>query len=616
MVGERPTDETVFLVSGGAKGITAACVIELARRYGSRFILVGRSAYELEPEPEWAMGLEDEAGLKRAAMHHLSEEGGRPRPKQVQQMVRRIDTQREIAHTLQAVTEAGGRAVYVSADVTDASALAAAATEGASRLGSPSTSPAINGVIHGAGVLADRLVQDKSVADFERVLSVKVEGLRNLLDCVVPGELEYLVLFSSVAGFYGNVGQVDYAMANEVLNKAAYWVQQAHPACRVLSINWGPWDGGMVTPELTKQLKAHGVEVIPLDFGTDLLAELLETPPAGSVADEGDPRYPCGPQLVVGSPMPSPLRKPPAEPRTYHLRRRLAVDANPFLDDHVIGGRAVLPTVCAVAWMVNAGEQIYPGYRFVRVDDYRVFKGIVFDEEGESGSESEEHVLDLKVEPVEDEESLRAEALIWSELANGRPRYHYRAEVLLRRSGFLSAPSRALTLPNHALISGADLYGSGVLFHGPSFQGIQEVLTMDQSGLLMRCRSPKVDWTKQGQFPVQTFNPYVVDVQLQSLLVWSRQYLGHSGLPLRIQSGVQYRPLDFEETTYVTMEVRSQTQRNLVADVTIQLSDGSIAADVRGAEITLSERLNALFLDNKRRAGAVYAEPRSMVADD
>ena len=41
----------------------AACVIRLAERYRSRFILVGRSA--LEDEPAWAAGVTSEAELKQ-----------------------------------------------------------------------------------------------------------------------------------------------------------------------------------------------------------------------------------------------------------------------------------------------------------------------------------------------------------------------------------------------------------------------------------------------------------------------------------------------------------------------------------------------------------------------
>jgi len=67
--------------------------------------------------------------------------------------------------------------------------------------------------------------------------------------------LDHLVLFSSVAGFYGNVGQTDYAIANEILSKAAHQFKTNHPNTKVSAINWGAWDSGMVSGELKVQFE-------------------------------------------------------------------------------------------------------------------------------------------------------------------------------------------------------------------------------------------------------------------------------------------------------------------------------------------------------------------------
>ena len=42
-----------------------------------------------------------------------------------------------------------------------------------------------------------------------------------------------------------------------------------------MSFNWGPWDGGMVTPELKKMFAARGVYIIPLDTGASILVHEL-----------------------------------------------------------------------------------------------------------------------------------------------------------------------------------------------------------------------------------------------------------------------------------------------------------------------------------------------------
>ena len=106
--------------------------------------------------------------------------------------------------------------------------------------------------VHGAGVLADQRIKDKRLEDVTRVLAPKLDGLHVLLDAVDCERLKYVVLFSSVAGFFGNAGQADYAMANEALNRLACWFKRQHPRANVASLNWGAWAGGMVTPELQR----------------------------------------------------------------------------------------------------------------------------------------------------------------------------------------------------------------------------------------------------------------------------------------------------------------------------------------------------------------------------
>ena len=96
-------------------------------------------------------------------------------------------------------------------------------------------------------------------------------------------------------------------------------------------------------------------------------------------------------QIVVGGPLFPLARELGSELNSFRIRRGLSLEANPFLRDHVIGGQAVLPTVCAIAWIANACEQLYPGYRFFSSENYRALKGIVFD-----SSLADEYVLDLK----------------------------------------------------------------------------------------------------------------------------------------------------------------------------------------------------------------------------
>lgn len=565
-----PDEKTYFLVSGGGKGITAQNVIALAEAFHCQFLLLGRSQL-LENEPPWAAGCETKDDLKRNAIQAFKDNRVKPTPKEVEQAVDQVLSSREIQGTLSAISDHGGSAAYINADVTDLNQLSQALGEERDK---------ITGLVHGAGALADKYIEDKEEGDFDLVYGVKVDGLRNLLSIAPPEQLEYIILFSSVAGFYGNAGQADYALGNEVLNKMAHSLKAQHPDCQVLALDWGPWDGGMVTPQLRRILARRNVDVIPIEVGTEILVDLISSPRVQ-------------PQWVVGGPLPKPTSVVDAELRTYRIHRQLSLESNPFLNDHVIGGRPVLPTVCAAGWIANGCEGLYPKYRLYEVKDYKVFKGILFDE-----TLADDYVLELE-EVEKSQKEITFKGVIKSETKNGIERQHYHAAVVLKR-GLPDPPVlENVTLERGSHIPGERLYEKQVLFHGPRFQGVQEVLDHSSQGLTVRCCLPSIPLKEQGQFPADLYNPFLTDAVLQSLLIWSFQYRGVSGLPLRISRGRLYRSLPFDTAIYATMEVRSVSNHTLCADVTSYDEESRILMEVTGAEITLSKRLNELFQQNR-----------------
>ena len=80
-------------------------------------------------------------------------------------------------------------------------------------------------------------------------------------------------MFSSMAGWTGNRGQVDYVAGNEVLNRMALHLS-ARWNRRVVAIDWGPWDkAGMVTAETRRQFLERGVALVPPDAGRRFLLD-------------------------------------------------------------------------------------------------------------------------------------------------------------------------------------------------------------------------------------------------------------------------------------------------------------------------------------------------------
>jgi NAD(P)-dependent dehydrogenase (short-subunit alcohol dehydrogenase family) len=568
------TASTVFLVSGGARGITARCVVEMARYFKCKFILLGRS--RLTDEPAWAQGIAVEADLKKAAMADMQARGEKPTPPAVNKAAGAVLASREIRETLDAVKQAGGEAVYVAADITDAAKLREAIS-GVSHLGR------VTAILHGAGNLADKLIENKTEADFENVYSAKVAGLENLLAAVPAEQIEALVLFSSVAGFYGNVGQADYAIANEILNKTAHRFKAMHPSCHVVSINWGPWDGGMVTPQLRAYFDALDIKVIPVEVGARMLIDELRAPAGDAPA-----------QIVIGSAIRAQATPPAPELTTHKLHRKLKLADSPFLGDHVVNAQAVMPMVSAMSWMASAAEQIHRGFHCVEFDNYRVLKGIVFDE-----TLAPEYTLELK-ETAKSADEIKIEAMVRSLSAEGKPRFHYSTALTLRPK-MPEAPIYTPVMPvdPSTALDGAMLYQDGTLFHGPSFQGVAQVLTIGPSGLVMRCVLPDNDEVTQGQFPIQAFNYFMADIGLQSIGVWARRMYDMGSLPLRAGHGEFYRDVPPDGTFYTTMDVRAHSETNVTADITLYDSDNKIYMIITELEVTMSKRLNELFLKNR-----------------
>ena len=395
-----------------------------------------------------------------------------------------------------------------------------------------------------------------------------------------PQQLQHLVLFSSAAGFYGNVGQSDYAVANDILNKTAHLVKVQHPDCHVVAIDWGPWDGGMVTPALKQLFAERNIQVILVDVGAWLLANEL-TAVNHTVT-----------QTVVGGPLAFPDGELDSMLQTHRIQRYLSLDANPFLQDHVIGGNPVLPTVCAIAWMGNLCEQLYPGYTMFSCDNYQVLKGIVFDD---THPADKAYILDLE-ETVKADSKIGLKAMVSSQNEAGKPRFHYRAEITLLTT-LPDAPIYAnFDATDANVLDKATLYQNGTLFHGPNFQGVEQVLNISPSKVTMRCNLAALSAAEQGQYQVQSFNPFIADGQFQSMVIWARHFHDAGSLPLHTDRGEQFRPIPFNQTTYVSMEVKESTDSELVADILTHDENGRLYARVLGAKVTISKQLNHLFV--------------------
>ncbi|MEW1747690.1 SDR family NAD(P)-dependent oxidoreductase [Streptomyces angustmyceticus] len=279
--GRPPLDAgSVVLLTGGARGITARTAHALARAHGCHLELLGRTPLEEHPEEPALAHAHDRIALRAALIAQ-----GLRRPAQIEAAATRVLARREITATLAALAPLAASVRYHAADVTDPAAVRAVVDDIRRRHGR------LDGIVHGAGTLEDKLLRDKDPASFARVFATKVDGARHLLEAA-GDDTGFLVLFGSVAGVFGNRGQADYAAANDALDTLARaW--SARTAGRVLAVDWGPWaadGGGMVTPELERAYARRGIPLLdPAAAADALLAELARgTSPQVVLAAEAD----------------------------------------------------------------------------------------------------------------------------------------------------------------------------------------------------------------------------------------------------------------------------------------------------------------------------------------
>ncbi|WP_284198772.1 SDR family NAD(P)-dependent oxidoreductase, partial [Shewanella decolorationis] len=594
-----------ILVTGGAKGVTFECALSLAKRCKAHFILVGRSAHQ--GIPAWALG-KNRNELKAAAIEHLQSLGNKPTPKQVDALVWPVQSSLEISHALQAFEAFGASAEYLSLDVNDPAAIA-------SIIAPISALSPITGIIHGAGVLADKHIQDKTLSELERVYGTKVTGLNNLLSALDLSQLTLIALFSSAAGFYGNAGQSDYAMSNDILNKAALQLAQQLPQAKVMSFDWGPWDGGMVNPALKKMFIDRGVYVIPLKAGAELFASqllsdtgaqlLIGTDMQGNTANTVEAASAKKPEADLTTALdPQPMAQTLSQ--SIRIMRSLDPKRMSFIEDHCINGHAVLPTVCAIDWMREAAKA-HLG-KAVSVSDYRLLKGIIFDEALLARNAPIE--LELMLTPLADATQQSTEALAALISFEGRPQYQ---AVLVAQTddmpdaqglevGELHSLMQEIT-QQPAIANRESLYSDGTLFHGPRLQGISEVLAFDDQQLIAKVALPAVDLDDCGEFAPNLEDkgtqPFAEDLLLQAMLVWARLKYQAASLPSAIGEFVSYSPLGFGEKAVLVLDVLKHSSRSLEANIALYHQDGRLSCEMKRAKVTISKTLNQAFLANK-----------------
>ncbi len=199
----RLEEDGVYLITGGTGGLGVEVARHLAEQHRVNLALLSRHGM-VDPQ-QWP---------------RIIAAGNDPR------LVARV-------RSLSRVLALGSHLSFPVADTADPEAMAQVLENLRARYGR------IRGVVHCAGVPSAHLLVQKTEPSFEQVVFPKTRGGWLLESLTREDDLDFFVLFSSVASLFPAVGQVDYAAANTYLDALAHRLAAAGK--RALAIDWVAW---------------------------------------------------------------------------------------------------------------------------------------------------------------------------------------------------------------------------------------------------------------------------------------------------------------------------------------------------------------------------------------
>ncbi|MCG8928080.1 type I polyketide synthase [Lentzea sp. CC55] len=100
--------------------------------------------------------------------------------------------------------------------------------------------PNLRGIVHAAGAVADTVVEKLTTEGVEAVLASKVDAVSHLDELTRGLDLDWFVVCSSIAGWWGTAGQANYAAANACVD--AMVRERAAAGLPALALAWGLWE--------------------------------------------------------------------------------------------------------------------------------------------------------------------------------------------------------------------------------------------------------------------------------------------------------------------------------------------------------------------------------------
>ena len=252
--------EEVWLVTGGARGVTAELAYYLAKNRKVKLYILGSSPLP-KVDPSWrsldADGLKQ---LKQNVVRAALAEKKKPAAEWS-----KVEKALEIDKNLRRLDAANISWTYMACDLSSYENAAQAVKQILRQEGR------IAGVLHGAGFEKSATFYKKEERNVRMTADVKVGSLWSILETLEGNLPDYIVMMGSTAGRLGGNGQTDYGMSNYLSSKILNRFAALHPQCRVITVHWNAWDevGMSVRPESLIAFKSIGMAMMPVKEGQE-----------------------------------------------------------------------------------------------------------------------------------------------------------------------------------------------------------------------------------------------------------------------------------------------------------------------------------------------------------
>ena len=259
------TPHGTWLVSGGASGITMKVATAMARRYGLRLHLLGRTPLPQDDNADWTA--EQIESLKAEIMRTAYQNKERPDLAWAKE-----EKGLQVQRALKEYKAQGISVMYHACNVASEQCLDKILHE------VHASGEQINGILHGAGVEETKRFETKSLESFQATVAPKTLGTQALFRVTLGQPLEWFISFGSLAGRYGSIGQADYALANDALAHFMKQCQAQRPDCKFLTVHWPGWEEvGMAARSASQfMLQQANQKLMPVEEGIDWLLQEIE----------------------------------------------------------------------------------------------------------------------------------------------------------------------------------------------------------------------------------------------------------------------------------------------------------------------------------------------------